>query len=273
MKRWATEAWQTWRLSLQFFSRLPVGQVAYCPERQVRILRFLPAVGALFALLTAALTVLVTSLDFISPFESAFIVLVFWVWLSGALHLDGLADSADAALGTYRNPERALQIMHDSRIGSAAAVALVLLLLGKWLLLVGSFTWLAASPTLWLQGGAIWLAILMMARLLPLALIRSTPCASTTPAHQAMFTQVGFPILIGHLVLISALLVWVSPWALLLWLPWMGLLLWQRRFALRLLGGVNGDLLGLSIETAELCLLLCALWLVRSGALQTTAVQ
>jgi adenosylcobinamide-GDP ribazoletransferase len=62
----------------------------------------------------------------------AALLLALWVLLSGALHLDGLADSADAWLGGFGDRERTLQIMKDPRSGPIAVVTLVLVLLLKF---------------------------------------------------------------------------------------------------------------------------------------------
>ena len=49
---------------------------------------------------------------------------VFLVWITGAFHLDGLADTADGLYG-HRTRERSLEIMKDSRIGAMALVTVV----------------------------------------------------------------------------------------------------------------------------------------------------
>lgn len=67
------------------------------------------------------------------------------VLLTGALHLDGLADSADGLYGD-RPPDKALAIMKDSRIGAMGTVAIVCCLSAKW----AGASHLAANPRLWL---------------------------------------------------------------------------------------------------------------------------
>jgi adenosylcobinamide-GDP ribazoletransferase len=61
------------------------------------------------------------------PVLGALAALAAGVLLTGALHEDGLADTADA-LGARRAPQRALEILRDSRIGSFGALALILML-------------------------------------------------------------------------------------------------------------------------------------------------
>lgn len=63
---------------------------------------------------------------------SDILLLALLVLLTGGLHLDGLADSIDAAAGSW-DKEEALRIMKDGRIGAIGAVSLVLLLMTKYL--------------------------------------------------------------------------------------------------------------------------------------------
>ena len=63
------------------------------------------------------------------------LILTIWIWLSGGLHLDGFADSVDGFLGGH-NKEEILKIMKDSSTGAKGVVALVSLLLLKFILLV-----------------------------------------------------------------------------------------------------------------------------------------
>ena len=58
-----------------------------------------------------------------------------WVAITGGLHLDGLADCADAWVGGFGNRQRSLAIMKDPAAGPIAVLVLVLLLLLKWSLI------------------------------------------------------------------------------------------------------------------------------------------
>jgi adenosylcobinamide-GDP ribazoletransferase len=72
----------------------------------------------------------------VSPLIGDTLILIVWIWLSGGLHLDGFADSVDGFLGGH-NKEGILNIMKDSATGAKGVVALVSLLLLKFVLLVG----------------------------------------------------------------------------------------------------------------------------------------
>lgn len=119
-------------IALQFLTRLPV-KVAQYPEQDLKsALYWYGAVGlvigSILYLVIGLLTLLAPSLD---SGVLAAIILSVWVLLTGALHLDGLADSADAWLGGT-SKEKALLIMKDPQSGPAGVTAIVLVLLTKY---------------------------------------------------------------------------------------------------------------------------------------------
>lgn len=117
-------------IALQFLSSLPVSLPGMPAPREVgRSLLYYPLVGLLFGLLLWLASHLLQGTP--SPLHAA-LLLTLWVLLSGALHLDGLADSADAWLGGFGDRERTLRIMKDPRSGPIAVVTLVLVLLLKF---------------------------------------------------------------------------------------------------------------------------------------------
>lgn len=85
-----------------------------------------------------------------SATTSAAFIVIFGLLITGAMHEDGLADSADGLFGGW-TPERRLEIMKDSHIGSYGTLALISVLLALWssyTALLGAGEWpaiLAAS--------------------------------------------------------------------------------------------------------------------------------
>ncbi|MFW6334389.1 MAG: adenosylcobinamide-GDP ribazoletransferase [Desulfosalsimonas sp.] len=113
--------------SLRFITILPAGASdSYHPRGMVS---FFPAVGLILGLILAAADAL--ALRFFALPAVAAVDVVVLVALTGALHLDGLADTADG-LFSHRGREAALSIMKDSRIGVMGAAVLVCVLLGKY---------------------------------------------------------------------------------------------------------------------------------------------
>ncbi len=138
-------------LALQFLTRLPVPSMAAVEERDVgRSLLWYPLVGLFIGLALATLGWMLISA---SPILRAALVLAAWVAITGALHLDGLGDSADAWMGGPGSRERTLAIMKDPYSGPGAVVVLVMVLLIKFaaletILVAGDWSLLLLAPTL-----------------------------------------------------------------------------------------------------------------------------
>lgn len=237
-------------IALQFLSSLPLQLPRMpTPEEQGRSLLCYPLVGLLFGLLLLAGAWL---LDGAPPVLAAALLLTLWVALSGALHLDGLADSADAWLGGLGDRERTLAIMKDPRSGPMAVVALVLLLLLKFAALLAL-----------LETGQ-WLALLLvplLARASLLGLFLGTPYVRAGGLGAAMAAHL--PRTAGwRVLLLSAAACLLAGWSgLLAVAAALGVHLLLRRQLLRRLGGTTGDTAGALLELSE-CALLVLLALV-----------
>jgi adenosylcobinamide-GDP ribazoletransferase len=117
-------------IALQFLTRVPV-RLPHAPSARELGLSLLwyPLIGLL---LGALLYGLALGFDFIAPVLRPGLLLAAWVWLTGALHIDGLGDTADAWMGGRGDRERMLTIMQDPRAGPGAVVVIVLVLLLKF---------------------------------------------------------------------------------------------------------------------------------------------
>jgi adenosylcobinamide-GDP ribazoletransferase len=238
---------QPFLIALQFLTSLPV-RLNGMPEPQAvgRSLLYYPLVG----LLLGAILLLVSAVlgDVALPLQAA-LLLAIWVALTGALHLDGLADSADAWLGGFGDRERTLAIMKDPRSGPIAVVVLMLLLLLKF---VALWTLLAQDDQL-----ALLLAPLL-GRSALLGLFLTTPYVRPGGLGQALAehmprTQVRVVLMaVGAICLLSGM----SGWLALLVTVAIGAL--ARRAMSRRLGGTTGDTAGALLELVE-CGVLVAL--------------
>jgi adenosylcobinamide-GDP ribazoletransferase len=118
--------------AFQFLTRIPLPAPHFHSESLAQSVRFFPLVGLLIGVAAAALRLVLGHV--LDPALTAAFVLLFLVIVTGAFHEDGLADAADGFGGGW-NTQQVLIIMRDSRIGSYGAIALVLSLLLRWLLL------------------------------------------------------------------------------------------------------------------------------------------
>ena len=141
-------------IALQFLTRVPVPRaVGFEPAWLQACLRHFPLVGACVGAWAAL--VLWLALQLWPPLVASAVSLVATVWLTGAFHEDGLADTCDA-LGGAVSRDRALTIMKDSRIGSYGAVALVLALVLKVVAVAGLASAAPAGGLVWATTAVIW---------------------------------------------------------------------------------------------------------------------
>jgi adenosylcobinamide-GDP ribazoletransferase len=214
------------------------------PEEMGRSLLFYPLVGLLFGGILWASNWLLQGTPLLLH---AALLLTIWVLLSGALHLDGLADSADAWLGGFGDRERTLTIMKDPRSGPIAVVTLVLVLLLKF----------AALLALIEQQQAVALVIVpVIGRAALLGLFLTTPYVRAGGLGQALAEHL--PRSVGVQVLaVSALACGLVAGVSGVFAVVLAALVffWLRQVMLRRLGGTTGDTAGALLELLEMVVL------------------
>lgn len=235
-------------IALQFLTRLPVTLNGVLDERDIgRSLLYYPLVGLLIG---ALLLVLAWAPVGGGDTLRAAILLAAWVFASGGLHLDGLADSADAWVGGLGDRERTLAIMKDPNCGPAGVVALVMVLLLKFaalqaLLAHDAWTALALAP--------------LLGRTAMPALFLTTPyvrpgglgevLARSLPRRAAWF--VVLVVLAGVPAVTGVQALWPLSAAL-------AAFVWLRMLMKRRLGGATGDTAGAMVEIVEIAVLVIA---------------
>ncbi len=230
-----------------------------------------PLVGALLGAVAASVLWVLQRFSLVEKAGNAhglppLVVAIFLVslsaWLTGALHLDGLADMADG-FGGGQTRDDVLRIMRDHVIGAYGGVALILVLALK----------IAAISTLIERGNATaWLVLApMLARWASVPLGFRLPYArrGELGTHKvpggmglAITDYVGKTELIGAtffaIVLTFALLHFAGFAA---WIPTILISTTNARWCLRRIGGITGDTLGANTEIVEVAVLLCGLLL------------
>lgn len=244
MKRW----WAELRLACSFLTILPIGS-ASAPEARLlgRSMAWFPLVGLLLGLLLAGAECGL-GLAF-PPGVSAALTLLLLIVLTGALHLDGVADTADGLYG-LRDRDSRLRIMKDSRVGAIGAVALGSLLLLKFAALTG------------IPPERRWAALLVMpmaGRWMMTTLAVCSPYARPEGGTGGAFVdQAGRrELLLGTLLLVAALLPLYGAAGVALLGGLALFALATRSYFFAKLGGITGDLLGASCEWSEALILLC----------------
>lgn len=126
--------WEAYQITLSFFTTIPVFKhYEWTKER----MRYVPMFMSYIGIIIGSLLALIYYLFNLTSFEHfeiivSFIILLFFVGITGGLHLDALMDTADSFF-SRRDIERKLEIMTDSRVGAFAVIVLFFYLSSMWL--------------------------------------------------------------------------------------------------------------------------------------------
>lgn len=227
-------------IALQFLTTFPI-QLKAMPTKQQngQSLLFYPIVGLMIGLILFGLAL---SLQAIPVILLSSLLLVVWIWLTGGLHLDGLADTADAWVGGFGDPERTLAIMKDPSCGPIGVLSLFIVCLLKWS---------AIYVLLQQQLYSALILFPLLGRLVPLMLFLSTRYvrAQGLGSSIAEFIPKTAAIFVISLCLMAS-----AYWG------WSGILssvcfiatvFYLRAKFIQRIGGITGDTVGAGIEIIE----------------------
>ena len=220
-------------LAIQFLTRLPTPQLRNFDAAELpRSAHWFPLVGLLIGALLATALWLGSRAD---PWLGALLCLLLWVWVTGALHLDGLADMSDALGAAHRDRERFLAVLADPHLGTFGVVSLALQLMVKLVLLM-----------LLAKSGQYWTLLLIPAWARWGTLIWARLPALKPGLGERFSWQINpratwlWGLLLAACSLTSPALLF-APLCVLAW----------RQFLLHRVGGMTGDLLGAGVEVIE----------------------
>jgi adenosylcobinamide-GDP ribazoletransferase len=226
--------------AVTFLTIVPAPRLALPPGGADLSARWFSLVGLLIGMLLWAVRWGVDRL--FDPWLAGVLVAAAWAIVTGALHLDGLADCCDGLLAPVE-PERRLEIMRDPRVGAFGAAGLVLVLLLK----AASAGVVAPGALLLAPAWARWL--LLVAARQPQARpggMGAAFAALLTPATFGVAALVPLVLAFAGAPLRSLPAMLVA-----LGVTWSAIQLAKKR-----LGGVTGDVYGLVVELAEVAVLL-----------------
>lgn len=220
-------------LAIQFLTRLPTPRLNdFDPTELPRSAHWFPLVGLLIG---ALLTIVLWAGSHIDPWLGAALCLLLWVWITGAIHLDGLADMSDALGASHRNRERFLAVLADPHLGTFGVVSLILQLMVKLVLLMllarsGQYWCLVLVPAWARWGTLVW--------------------AKLPTLKPGLGEHFSWQINSKETLLWCVLLLFFSLYSPVLWFMPFLVFVW-RGFLLNRLGGMTGDLLGAGVELVE----------------------
>ena len=247
-------------VALGLFTTMPMPSVEIIDPRMAgRAMAAFPVVGLVVGVLAGGLTWLAGWLA--GPLLGAVLGMAALAWLTGALHLDGLADTADG-LGSRKPAAQALEIMRRSDIGPMGVIVLLLVLLVD----VAALSRLSAVEPV---AGALALVAATV-------LGRVSVVMATTPSNVGARPD-GFGALFHGVTSRSTARVWCGAGAgVAALLGWLALGIWGavgfaiaaasalsagwfwRKHLERRLGGMTGDTFGSIIEATQAVFLVSA---------------
>jgi adenosylcobinamide-GDP ribazoletransferase len=245
--------------ALRFMTIFPVSSsdTAIAPDWLSRCAKYFPAVGICVGLVSAAVLLLAGSIW--NPVIAALLAVATSIVVTGALHEDGLADTADGFGGGW-SVEKRLAIMKDSRIGAYGALAL---LFGVAL----RVTALAELP-LW-TGAAALIAAHATARITPIFVMNALPYAGDTATMKVSYVDapvstndMGFALIVAGCALVPLAFTSITSiisGLLLGAILAAALALWARK----LIDGYTGDVLGAIEQMFEIGFLLGVAAIIR----------
>ncbi|HEY0595363.1 adenosylcobinamide-GDP ribazoletransferase [Sphingopyxis sp.] len=230
-------------VAIQFLTRLPTPRIAVSSDEFAASMRWFPAVGLIVGAFVAGAGWAGARID---PWTGALAALILWVAVTGALHLDGLGDIADASGAAHKDRERLIIVLGDPHVGSFAVAAIALQLIAKLVLLHA------------LLEREAFIAIALVpfaARIGPLVWSRALPDLHAGLGSRFRHATRPVDFIVWSLALFAA--AWASP--SLLFAP-LTFLFWGW-WLMRRIGGISGDGHGAGIEIGESLLLAAALLL------------
>ena len=227
-------------IALSFFTRIPVKLDNVSEDEFFDSMNLMPLVGILIGLLLWLAGWLVWFIGY--PAGGAVLMILLYLWFTGGLHLDGVADTGDAVFSA-RDRDRMFEIMKDSRLGSYGAVSLIMLLLTQFV----CFQWMISSYT------AALVLVPVIGRTAAVQLV-----SWSEPAQQGGGLGKGFcavtkpwlPVLYGILLFAACWAFYDVTVTMAAVFTLFGAMLFIPYFK-KTFGGITGDHIGLSIELSQ----------------------
>jgi adenosylcobinamide-GDP ribazoletransferase len=245
--------WEQFRIAMGFLTLLPVDRsLQVTPERLGRSMALFPASGVVLGLILVILNSLLDA--FIPRAVLDCLLLLILIVITGALHLDGIADLLDGLAGG-KDRDGILRIMKDSRVGAMGVVGLVMLLLLKYLCLFNLPLELKSAGLIFMPAAGRWVQVVLAVSCRYLRGPEGTGAVFLEHASERELL-----IASGSLIAVALALFGLQGIFLIFLLGITAMLL-IKYFEIRL-GGVTGDVLGASSELIEVLALLLVLAVV-----------
>lgn len=236
-------------IACSMYSKIPVPQVEWKPERMKYVFCFFPLIGAVIGgciiLLGWVAERLAVPQLALACFGTAIPII-----LTGGIHLDGFIDTSDAR-SSYGDREKRLEILKDPHIGAFAVIKAI----SYFLLYAGAFTMLAET------GITALGAVFVITRALSGLSVVCFPKAKDT-GLAALFSQRAekMTVCLAMLVYLAAGVIWLwinlGLWTVVVLVTGVTVYGYYYHISVKEFGGITGDLAGYFLQICELAMLL-----------------
>lgn len=236
-------------IAFSFFTIIPLPMVEWTSRRIKFLPLLMPFIGLGIGSVGYGLYYLLQNTA-VSDFSGAVLMVLFYLVITGGLHMDGLMDTADAYF-SRRSKEKKLEIMKDSRVGAFAVIALVSLMLIKTAFFYEIFR----------AGREIAILLFLipvLSRIVQALMLCFFPYAKED-GLAAMFSQTGkwisyvltvyFGLATGSIYFLAGTIGLILPLGLLLFT------IYYYFSSRKNFGGITGDIVGAYVELAEVLML------------------
>lgn len=226
-------------IGISFYTRFPINLKDVGEDEFFHSELWMPIIGALIGLCVFAVAWL---LHFV-PYRAfaAILLMIFYLWITGGLHYDGVADTADAIFSA-RDHKKMMAIMKDSRLGSFGAIALVLMILTM------------------VSGFQVLIYRVPVALFLMPIVGRYSAIQTCALSHYAegggglgrAITEIAKPWhALVYFVIIFLVMLWLEPVVAVAFAVTSAINILLRVYFDRKIGGITGDTIGMTIELTQ----------------------
>lgn len=238
-------------LLIQFMTRIPIPiKVEYSEKQLGKGIKYFPLVGYLIGIIIF-ITGIVLNKYIDNKYIISLLLILIELKLVGLIHIDGLADSFDG-LFSYRDKDRILEIMKDSRVGTNGVVVLIFYYLAKLILIAeiisrGDMRCLIIYPIIARMSTSVNVGFGVYARDNGM----STGIIGMNQVKDSIFSVILTLLLIILVYYNSGILK-----GLIMFVAGILFIFYFRRVVYKKIGGITGDTMGASLEMTGLVVLL-----------------
>ncbi|MFH1096987.1 MAG: adenosylcobinamide-GDP ribazoletransferase [Candidatus Desantisbacteria bacterium] len=235
-------------IALQFLTRLTINpNIEVTEEGLGKSIVFFPIIGCILGCILIVANTFLSLILFLSPLTVNLLLIIILIWLTGGLHLDGLADTIDGLSGAKKK-EKILSIMRDSCVGVMGVLSLICIL-GMKVCFLGEIHHEFKNQALLLMP--------LMGRWGIIIACCLAPYARDEGKAKAFVAQVGVRELLLATIFTVGVTIALIGWKgmMLTFLIPFFVLIWTR-YLIAKINGITGDTLGACCECSEVLVLI-----------------